>query len=312
MAINENYSPAKTFASNAFNPDHVMMREMKDGTITDEFNSEIMQGVLENSKIMQLAKYQEMDGTEKTFTFWADKPGAYWVGEGQKIATTKPSIITAKMKTHKLGVIMTASREFLKYTYREFFEAMKPQITEAFYKKFDEAGILNVDNPFEYSVDEAATNAGHVINTDEITGQTVIDLQDFLIEEDFEANAIVSKTANKTSLRSVADPNTNEVLYDRNGHTLDGIQIFDLKSSEMPKGTVYAGDFNHAYYGIPYNINFSISEEAQLSTITNEDGSPVNLYEQELIAIRATMDVAFLITNDEAFAKLAPSGTPEV
>ncbi|MBE8862707.1 phage major capsid protein, partial [Enterococcus faecium] len=57
---------------------------------------------------------------------------------------------------------------------------------------------------------------------------------------------------------------------------------------------------------IPYNISFKISEEAQLSTLTNEDGTPVNLFEQELIALRATMDVGFMIVKDEAFGKISP------
>ena len=44
-------------------------------------------------------------------------------------------------------------------------------------------------------------------------------------------------------------------------------------------------------------FHFKISEEAQLSTLTNEDGTPVNLFEQELIALRATMDVGFMIVK---------------
>ena len=55
-------------------------------------------------------------------------------------------------------------------------------------------------------------------------------------------------------------------------------------------------------------MNYKISEEAQLSTLTNEDGTPVNLYEQELVALRVTMDVGFMIVKDEAFAKLTSGG----
>ena len=58
------------------------------------------------------------------------------------------------------------------------------------------------------------------------------------------------------------------------------------------------------FYGIPYNMSYKISEDGQLSTVQNEDGSPVNLFEQELIALRVTMDVAFHIADDNAFAKL--------
>ena len=51
-------------------------------------------------------------------------------------------------------------------------------------------------------------------------------------------------------------------------------------------------------------MSYKISEDGQLSTVQNEDGSPVNLFEQELIALRVTMDVAFHIADDNAFAKL--------
>ena len=295
-----------------FNPDNVMMHEHKEGELLNEFNQPILLDVLQNSKIMQLGQFQDMNGkSEKEFTYWADKPGAYWVGEGRKIQTTKPSLISAKMRSHKLGVIVVASREFLNYTYSQFFEAMKPQIAEQFYKKFDEAGLLNVDNPFAQSVEQSVATAGNVVDGP-ITLENVLDLEDKLLEHDVEANAFVSKIQNRTALRGVRDENTNESYYDRSSNTLDGLPVVDLKSDSIKKGDLYAGDFNKMFYGIPYNMSYKISEEAQLSTIQNEDGSPVNLYEQELIALRVTMDVAFHIADDNAFAKLTEGAAETV
>ena len=298
-----------------FNPDHVMMHEHKEGELLNEFNQPILLDVLQNSKIMQLGKYEDMNGKSgKEFTYWADKPGAYWVGEGQKIRTTKPSLVSAKMRSHKLGVIVVASREFLNYTYSQFFEAMKPQIAEQFYKKFDEAGLLNVDNPFAQSVEQSVTASGNVVNGP-ITLENVLALEDELLEHDVEANAFLSKTQNRTALRGVRDENTNESYYDRSSNSLDGLPVVDLKSDEIKKGDLYAGDFNKMFYGIPYNMSYKISEDGQLSTVQNKDGSPVNLFEQELIALRVTMDVAFHIADDKAFAKLtagsASSGNTE-
>lgn len=293
-----------------FNPDHVMMHEHKEGELLNDFNQPILLDILQNSKIMQLGKYEDMNGkSEKEFTYWADKPGAYWVGEGQKIRTTKPSLVSAKMRSHKLGVIVVASREFLNYTYSQFFEAMKPQIAEQFYKKFDEAGLLNVDNPFAQSVEQSVKTSGNVVNGP-ITLENVLSLEDELLEHDVEANAFLSKTQNRTALRGVRDENTNESYYDRSSNTLDGLPVVDLKSDEIKKGDLYAGDFNKMFYGIPYNMSYKISEDGQLSTMQNKDGSPVNLFEQELIALRVTMDVAFHIADDNAFAKLtAGSGS---
>lgn len=288
-----------------FNPDHVMMHEHKEGELLNDFNQPILLDILQNSKIMQLGKYEDMGGkSEKEFTYWADKPGAYWVGEGQKIRTTKPSLVSAKMRSHKLGVIVVASREFLNYTYSQFFEAMKPQIAEQFYKKFDEAGLLNVDNPFAQSVEQSVKTSGNTVNG-EINLDNVLKLEDKLLEHDVEANAFLSKTQNRTALRGVRDENTNESYYDRSSNSLDGLPVVDLKSDEIKKGDLYAGDFNKMFYGIPYNMSYKISEDGQLSTVQNEDGSPVNLFEQELIALRVTMDVAFHIADDNAFAKLS-------
>lgn len=287
-----------------FNPDHVMMHEHKEGELLNDFNQPILLDILQNSKIMQLGKYEDMGGkSEKEFTYWADKPGAYWVGEGQKIRTTKPSLVSAKMRSHKLGVIVVASREFLNYTYSQFFEAMKPQIAEQFYKKFDEAGLLNVDNPFAQSLEQSVKTSGNTVNG-EINLDNVLKLEDKLLEHDVEANAFLSKTQNRTALRGVRDENTNESYYDRSSNTLDGLPVVDLKSDEIKKGDLYAGDFNKMFYGIPYNMSYKISEDGQLSTVQNKDGSPVNLFEQELIALRVTMDVAFHIADDNAFAKL--------
>ncbi len=90
-----------------------------------------------------------------------------------------------------------------------------------------------------------------------------------------------------------------ETLYDRGSNTIDGFPVVDLKG--MPKGNLYAGDFDYMYYGIPFGMSYKLDESAQLSTLKNADGTPVNLFEQELVALRVTMDVAFMIVKDEAF-----------
>lgn len=292
------------FFAQTFTPDNVMVHEAKDGSIPDKQNALILQDVMENSKIMQLGQYQEMTDREKSFEFFAEGPGAYWVGETEKIQTSKPTLLQAKMVAKKVAVILPVSREYLNYKVPQFFELMRPKVAEAFYKKFDEAGILNVANPFPQSIDESAVAAGNVVEGD-VNYANLLAVQDALYEHDEEANAFISKVQNNTALRGATDAN-GVSLFDRAAGTIDGLPAVNVKSASLEKGTLYAGNFDHLHYGIPYNINYEISTDAQLSTITNEDGTPVNLFEQEMVALRATMDVAFMITKDGAFAKLAP------
>lgn len=287
-----------------FNPEHVLVSQAKDGTLLPEMTDAVMAEVAQTSAVMQLGKYVEMDGKQEvTTSVQTDGISAYWVNETEKIKTDKPEFVPVKLRSHKLGIILLASREALTYTWSRFFEDMKPQIVEAFQKKIDEAGILGLNTPFANSVDKAATTAGNVV-TGAIDYANVLKLEDVLFEFDVEPNGIVSKVQNRTALREARDGNKVSI-FEAGANTVDGIQVVDLKSKDMAKGTLYAGDFDHLIYGVPYNITYKISEEGQISTVLNEDGSPINLFEQEMIALRATMDVAVMVTKDGAFAKLA-------
>lgn len=302
--MNRNKRYGMQLFAQTINPDNVTMYEHKDGTIPEKYNKLILKEIINGSKVMQLAKYEEMDGKEKKFEYFAKGPGAYWVGEGEKIQTSKPQWMTAKMVAKKLAVIIPCSREFLHYKMSDFFEQMKPKIAEAFYLKFDDAAIRNVDNPFPQSLEASAVEAGNVVSGG-ITYDNILKLEDVLNDNDYDANAFVTTKKNRSTLRNVHKIENGvivESLYDRGANTIDGLPAVDLKG--MLKGNLYAGDFDYMYYGIPFGMSYKLDESAQLSTLKNPDGTPVNLFEQELVALRVTMDVAFMIVKDEAFAKL--------
>lgn len=286
-----------------FNPDKVLVSEKKDGTFTKQMTDIIMKDVAENSLVMQLGQYHEMDGLqEKTVYVQTDGVSAYWVNETEKIKTDKPEVVPVSLKAYKLGIILVASREALNYTWQKFFEDMKPQIVEAFHNKIDEAGLLGHETPFANSVAKAAKDSSQVV-VGPINYQNLLELEDKLYEADINPNAFVSKVQNRSALRESRDGDKKSI-YDKATNTIDGITTVDLKSKQFKKGDLLAGDFNNLIYGVPYNINFKISEEGQISTMKNSDGTPINLFEQEMVAVRVTMDIAVMVTKANAFAKL--------
>src|SRR5699024_3642012 len=287
-----------------FNPDNVLLQDAKTGAIPSEQGTLILKETMNNSVMMQLAKYEEKTKQEKEFQYLADGVGAYWVGEGEVIQTSKPQWLTARMVAKKLGVIVPVSREFLQYSVTDFITQVRPVIAEAFYKRFDEATILNVDNPFPQSLQESVTDSNHIVEG-AITYDTLMDLYGLLNDADHDPNAFIARKNNNSAFRGITE--NEQPLYDRAANTLDGLPIVNLNSSELAKGELFAGDFDYVRYGIPYNLNYSISEEAQLSSIVDENGDPINLFERELMAIRATMDVGFMVLKDEAFAKVEPT-----
>ena len=186
VKVNKKKMELQLFAQ-TWKDDNVTVFEQKDGTIPDKLNQLILKDIMENSKVMQLAKYEEMTSKEKKFEYFAKGPGAYWVGEGEKIKTSKPQWLTARMVAKKLAVIIPCSREFLHYKLPEFFEQMKPKIAEAMYKKFDEAAILNIDNPFPQSVEESVMESGNTISTG-ITYDNILSFEGLLKDGEFDIN----------------------------------------------------------------------------------------------------------------------------
>ena len=286
-----------------FNPAKVLVSQKPDGTLHKEFTDIIMKEVAQNSIVMQLGKYHEMDvKQEKTIHVQTDCVSAYWVNETETIKTDKPEIVPVTLRAHKLGIILLASREALNYTWEKFFEDMKPQIVEAFYTKIDEAGLLGHETPFANSVAKAAKDASKVIGGP-VTYENILKLEDKLLDDDIEINAFVSRVSNRSAVRDARD-GVKKTIYDKDANKLDGTVVVDMKSKQFKKGDLLAGDFDNLIYGVPYNINYKISEEGQITTVKNADGTPVNLFEQEMIAIRCTMDIAVMITKTNAFAKL--------
>ena len=287
-----------------FDPNNVTLLQKRDGSIPEKHAILTIQEIMQNSKVMQLGKYEAMDGLEKKFDVFVKGGGAYWV-ETQKIPTTKSEWKTVEMRAKKLAVILPVSDEYLKWGMSNFFEFMKPKIAEAFYKKFDEAVLLGKNNPFKQSLARSIATAGTNI-TGSIDYDTILDLEDKLYDNNIEPNAFVSKVQNHSALRKAVKTENGVAtsLYDRVNGTIDGITTVNLKSDAMPKGSLIAGDFNYLYYGIPAGLEYSVSDQAQLSTLTNEDGTPINLFEQGMKALRVTMHVAALVVKDEAFAGL--------
>ena len=295
-----------------FTPPNVMMLNATEGVVPYETGQAIIQDVMASSTIMQLAKYEEMTSLEKKFPVFLNGVGAYWVGEGKRIQTSKPEWGEVTMRAHKLGVILPTTREYQHYKASDYFNMMRPLIAEAFYKKFDMAAILNVDNVWTQSLEQAST--GERLVEGDLNADNLNLLVDALGETGHEPNAYISKVANNSLLRGMVSGEgaTAESLYDRSAKTLDGLPLLNVHTdlTDFPKGTLYAGDFNYAYYGIPYGISYSISDQATISTIVDEDGEPLNLWEREMSALRATMDIAFLIVREEAFGKVAAPVVP--
>lgn len=305
------------FATPVFNPDNVLISDFKTGSVPTEHASGIVQNTMHGSAVMKLAKYEEMKTMKKKFQFYGEGLGAYWVSEGEKIKTSKPTLIEAEIEAKKLGVIVVASKEFLKWTMTNFFNEMKPQIAEAFAKKFDAATLWGTDSPYAAGqsvwADIQASGNSLALDSADVHG-SLNSLMAFVEDEDGDIDGFVTKKGNKKIFRGAVDTNGRPLFSEASGtpNNLLGEAV-----SYVPKGAwddtkavVVAGDWDYARYGILQDIEYAISTEGVIDTILNPDGTPVNLFTQDLLALRATMHVGFMRLKEGNFAALTPDVTP--
>lgn len=299
----------------SFNPSNILMQDAKSGKVPYEQADLIIKEIIDSSVVAQIAKYEPMNKMEKEFTYLAEGPGAYWVEEGKKIQTDKAKWLSIKMVAKKLAVIIPVSNEFKRYTSSEFFTMIRPKISEAFQTKFDSAALFGTDSPYAsgISIYDKAINAGNKIEigTNANLYQDLNNVMALVEDGDNEPLAFATTRRFNKDLRGAVDANNLPIFNNaRDGVTPEALGIpiayGSRKAWDYDKALLFTGDFDHAFYGMPMDIEYLIDESATLSTITDENGEAINLFERDMVALRATMHIAFLTVKDDAFAVLAP------
>ncbi|MDK0901567.1 phage major capsid protein [Clostridium perfringens] len=293
------------------------MPKLKDelqGFVPVEQAKDIMKSIARGSSILRLSTVKPMTSDTKKFPVMTEGPGAYWVGEGERIQTTKAGWIYPEMKAKKLAVIIPVTKEKLKDSTINVFEELKPEIAEAFYKAIDAACLFGTNSPFVKNIFNSAVKAQNFI-VDGTSKSLDLDVSDVmaLIEDDgFDVNGFVANNGIKNRLRKLRDANGNQLFVngvDTKEFYNEPIEFSRNGAWDKTKAEIIAADWSKSLVGIRDGIEYEILKEATLQGTVDTDGKPISLAEQDMIGIKATMRLGFLPIKDEAFAVLATKGT---
>lgn len=283
------------------------------GFVPTEQAKEIMKDVARGSSILRLSKVEPMTSDTKKIPVMTDGPGAYWVGETERIQTSVATWIFPEMQAKKLAVIIPTTKEKLNDTTINVFGEMRPAIAEAFYKAIDAACLFGTNSPFAKDIVGVATTAGNVVALETNgAGKLDLDISDVmaLIEDaGQDVNGFSAHYGIKNSLRKLRDANNNALFVPgvgQNEFYNEPIEFVRNGAWDKAKAEVIAANWNYSLVGIRAGIEYEILKEATLQSVTMGDGKPLSLAENDMVAIKATMRIGFLPIKDEAFAALTP------
>lgn len=281
------------------------------GFVPVEQATEIMKDVARGSSILRLSKVSNMTSDTKKIPVMTEGAGAYWVGEGERIQTSKAGWIYPELKAKKLAVIIPVTKEKLKDTTIDVFNELKESIAEAFYKAIDAAAIFGTNSPFASNIMKCIETSGNKIEigTNATLDLDVSDAMATVEDSGFDVNGFAAKVGIKNSLRKLRDSNGNQLFADGvNGKELysQPIEFSRNGAWDKTKAELIGADWDKSLVGIRDSLEYEILKEATLEGTVDEDGKPISLAEQDLIAIKATMRLGYLAVKDEAFCAVIP------
>lgn len=281
------------------------------GFVPVEQATEIMKDIARGSSILRLSKVSNMESDTKKIPVMTEGAGAYWVGEGERIQTSKAQWIYPELKAKKLAVIIPVTREKLNDTTIDVFSELRESIAEAFYKAIDAAALFGTNSPFAKNIMNSIETSGNKveIGTNKTLDLDVSDAMALVEEAGYDVNGFAAKIGIKNSLRKLRDANGNQLYVTG----VDGTEFFNepIEFSrngawDKEKAELIGADWEKALVGIREGIEYEILKEATLEGTLDEDGKPISLAEQDLIGIKATMRLGFLPVKDEAFCAVVP------
>lgn len=293
------------------------LKDELSGFVPVEQATEIMKDVARGSSILRLSKVSTMESDTKKIPVMTEGAGAYWVGEGERIQTSKAGWIYPELKAKKLAVIIPVTREKLNDTTIDVFSELKESIAEAFYKAIDAAGLFGTNSPFAKNIMKSINEAGNkvVVGTNDTLDLDVSDAMALVEEAGYDVNGFAAKIGIKNALRKLRDGNGNQLYADGvNGKEFynEPIEFSRNGAWDKTKADIIGGDWDKALVGIREGIEYTILTEATLEGTLDEDDKPISLAEQDLIGIKATMRLGFLPVKDDAFCAVVPEETPSL
>ncbi len=284
------------------------------GSVPEEIAKDIVKDMARGSSILRMSKTETMTSDRKKVPVMTDGVGAYWVGEGQRIQTSKPQWIFPELTAKKLAVIIPVTKEKLEDSTFDVFAELKESIAEAFYTAIDAACLFGTNSPFTSNVLKSATDSGNLIvrGTNKTLDLDVSDVMALVEDSGKDVNGFTAHYGIKNDLRKLRDANGNALFVpgtDQNELYSNPIDFSRNGAWDKTKADIIAGDWDKSLVGIRDGIEYEILKEATLQGTLDEDGKPISLAEQDMIAIKATMRLGYLVVKDEAFAVLQPKTT---
>lgn len=269
----------------------------------------ILSKVQESSKVMSLARQMPLPGRGAAINVLLSDPEAAWADETDKKKVSNPSVSTKILRGYTLAVIVPFSNQFRRDE-AALYDAIVEKLPDALGRKFDETVFFGAAPGSDF--DTLANVTKQSLASDVYQGLVAADT-DIALHGGI-SNGYIFSAQGKGLLLGATDTTKRPIF---NAVTEKGIPVVLGQRTEITKAAFksgspstvgFTGDWTQAVWGMVDGVKINFSEDASL---TLADNSVINLFERNMFAVRAEIEVGFRALTD-AFNALTASGVPSI
>ena len=276
--------------------------------LPSDISSEILQKTQEESAIMRLAQHIALPGRGVTIPVITNDPSAAWVAETAAKPVSNATPATKLMSAYKIAVIETFSKEFVR-DIPALYDALVARLPLALAGVFDNTVIGGTQAPGNNFDTFAACTAQSILNANNGTYLGLVAADGDIATHGGVMNGLAFGAQGRGLLLSAVDGQSRPLfLASANDGVVDrvlGVPTYFNKSlykagtaaagqtPGTPAVVGIAGDWSKAMYGTVAGVEISVSDTATLAVGTGNDATTINLWQQNMIAVRAEIEVGF-------------------
>jgi len=278
-----------------------------------EISTEIWSTAVEESVVMRASRRINLPASGLTIPIITGDAEADWVAETDEKPVSDVALSNKSMTGYKLAVIETFSEEFRRDLPALYAELAR-RLPSALGRKFDQTVLHGTAPGSNFDVlsgsaavaVDATDTVGDLVGALSTVGAAGGDLSHWLLSPQAEGLVMTAKDAagNYALLRDVqASTGAIGSLFGR--QVLKSRAVYDNPAAGAD--TIgFAGDFaNSAIYGVVEDVRVKISDTATV----NKGGTQLNLWQRNMFAILAEVEVGFIVRDGAHFVRLTGATT---
>lgn len=294
------------------------------GLLPREVSQEIWSTMQEASAVQQLASKIDLPGAGVKIPIVTGDPTADWVGETNEKPVSRPSFGSKDITGYTLAVIVPFSNQFRRDAGALYNECVR-RLPGVLAKKFDQTVFASSGAPGSdfaqlggatavalgpHATDVKKNTYSGLVNTYTTVANGGGALDGWALSSQAKGLLLgqVDSTGRPLLLESIQAGSAVTQILGEDAYYTQGVF-----TAGTPATIGFAGDWSSAFWGAVEGVSISISDQASITdgTVTVEAGEEtveipnvINLWQRNMFAVRAEIEIGFQVRDVNRFVKL--------